>query len=79
MRIGTVMGILTPDRSAPGFAGRWAQIRVGTEQVVAFDTLGAGAGATVLVAEGDNARRFSQEVLSDAVVAAVIGKEGNNG
>jgi len=79
MVLGTVLSVLTVERSAPGYENiRWIQVKTDEGICTAMDPLEVKMGEIVLVAEGVAAARYSMTGCSDAVIVAVLAKDGNN-
>lgn len=73
MKIGTVIGALEPERSAPGMEHiKWVQIRTEEESLTAADPIGVKKGQTVLLATGNAALGYQMGLCADALVAAVL-------
>ena len=51
-------------------------VKVGTEQMVAADQVGAGIGDRVLLATGTVASRYCMDAPIDAAVVAILDPEG---
>lgn len=79
MRIGTVTGSVWATRKAGCLMGQtFLVVRLGDEEIVAADQVGAGRGDRVLLAEGTVASRFCMEAPVDAAVVAILDPEGNH-
>ncbi len=72
MIIGTVTGAVWATRKSALLGGRTLlRVRMGTEELVAVDPIGAGVGERVLVVEGYTARQECQ-CPTDAVIVAIL-------
>lgn len=79
MKIGTVTGVVWATRKASCLMGQtFLVVRAGSEELVAADQVGAGAGDRVLLATGTVASRFCMEAPVDAAVVAILDPEGNH-
>ena len=76
MKIGTVTGVVWATRKASCLMGQtFLVVKTATEELVAADQVGAGAGDRVLLATGTVASRFCMEAPVDAAVVAIL--DGN--
>ena len=73
MKIGTVTGSVWATRKANCLMGQtFLTISTGTEELVAADQVGAGAGDRVLLVTGTVASRFCMDAPIDAAVVAIV-------
>ena len=79
MKIGRVTGVVWATRKAGCLMGQtFLVVETGTEQLVASDQVGAGAGDRVLLATGPVASRFCMEAPVDAAVVAILDPEDHH-
>ena len=78
MKIGKVVGSVWATRKAQWLQGQtFLVVKVGDEQMVAADQVGAGTGDHVLLITGTVASRYCMDAPVDAAVVAIVdGKEG---
>ncbi len=80
MKIGTVTGSVWATRKAPCLTGQtFLLVYTGTEELVAVDQVGAGAGDRVLLVTGTSAARYCMDAPVDAVVVAILDREEKHG
>ena len=73
MKIGTVTGSVWATRKANCLMGQtFLTVNTGTEELVAADQVGAGAGDRVLLATGTVASRYCMDAPVDAAVVAIV-------
>ncbi len=73
MRIGRVTGSIWATRKAPCLQGQtFLVVRIGDEELVAADQVGAGPGDRVLLATGTVASRYCMDAPIDAAVVAIV-------
>ena len=78
MKIGTVTGSVWATRKDPCLQGQtFLVVKVGQEQVVAADRVGAGTGDRVLLITGTAASRYCMDAPVDAAVVAILDPEGS--
>ena len=76
MKIGVVSGSVWATRKAACLQGQtFLVVKVGDEQMVAADQVGAGKGDRVLLVTGTSAARYCMEAPVDAVIVAIIDGE----
>lgn len=76
MRLATVTGSVWATRKTPCLQGQtFLTVRMGQEELVAADQVGAGPGDRVLVVTGSAACRFSMEAPVDAAIVAILDPE----
>ena len=79
MRMGKVVGSIWATRKAACLQGQtFLVVKVGQEQMVAADQVGAGIGDRVLLITGTAASRYCMDAPVDAVVVAILDPEGSN-
>ena len=72
MKTGTVIGPLSPSKTAQGFEqGRWVQLRTQQGIEVALDPIGVKPGQTVILATGP-AAQCTMIPPTDALIVAVV-------
>lgn len=80
MKIGTVTGVVWATRKAACLSGQtFLVVRTETDELVAADQVGAGAGDKVLLATGTVASRYCMDAPVDAAVVAILDPEGKHG
>ena len=78
MRMGKVVGSIWATRKAACLQGQtFLVVKVGQEQVVAADRVGAGTGDHVLLITGTVASRYCMDAPVDAAVVAIVDPEGS--
>ncbi len=79
MRIGRVTGSIWATRKAQCLQGQtFLVVRIGDEELVAADQVGAGPGDRVLVATGTVASRYCMDAPIDAAVVAIVDEKKGN-
>ena len=77
MKIGVGSGSVWATRKATCLQGQtFLVVKVGSEQMVAADQVGAGVGDHVLLATGTVASRYCMDAPIDAAVVAILDPKG---
>lgn len=80
MKLGTVTGAVWATRKAKCLAGQtFLVVSTESEELVAADQVGAGAGDRVLLVMGQTAARYCMDAPVDAVVVAIVDKSEKGG
>lgn len=80
MKLGTVTGAVWATRKATCLAGQtFLVVSTESEELVAADQVGAGAGDRVLLVTGQTAARYCMDAPVDAVVVAIVDKSEKGG
>lgn len=76
MKIGNVIGTIWATRKAPCLQEQtFLLVRLGSEELVAADQVGACPGDRVLLTTGTTASRYSMDAPVDAAVVAIVDEE----
>ena len=76
MRIGTVTGAVWATKKCPALTGQsLLRVRVGRDEIVAADLVGAGTGERVILAFGGAARLVCPNVPADAAIVGILDEQ----
>lgn len=76
MRIGTVTGAVWATKKCPALTGQSLLcVRVGQDEIVAADLVGAGTGERVILAFGGAARLVCPNVPTDAAIVGILDEQ----
>lgn len=73
MTVGTVTGSIWATKKSPALTGQiLLRVRVGQEELIAADLVGAGEGERVILAFGSAARIDRPDAPVDAAIVAIL-------
>ena len=76
MKIGTVVGSIWATKKCPALTGQsLLRVRIGQEEVIAADLVGAGEGERVILAFGGAARLVHPNTPADAAIVAILDEQ----
>lgn len=76
MRIGTVTGAVWATKKCPALTGQsLLRVRVGRDEVIAADLVGAGTGERVILAFGGAARLVCPNTPADAAIVGILDEQ----
>lgn len=76
MKVGTVTGSVWATKKSPSLTGQiLLRVRIGQEEVIAADLVGAGTGERVILAFGGAARLASPSTPADAAIVAILDEQ----
>ena len=76
MRIGTVTGAVWATKKCPALTGQsLLRVRVGQDEIVAADLVGAGTGERVILAFGGAARLVCPNAPADAAIVGILDEQ----
>lgn len=76
MKVGTVTGSVWATKKCPALTGQsLLRVRVGQEELIAADLVGAGEGERVILAFGAAARLARPNTPADAAIVAILDEQ----
>lgn len=76
MTVGTVTGSIWATKKSPTLTGQiLLRVRVGQEEIIAADLVGAGEGERVILAFGGAARLSRPDAPVDAAIIAILDEQ----
>lgn len=76
MKIGTIVGSIWATKKCPALTGQsLLRVRIGQEEVIAADLVGAGEGERVILAFGGAARLVRPNTPADAAIVAILDEQ----